>query len=580
MLRPTRRLDLVLWLVGISVVIATACTGEPTAPLSPTIAIAPATPTPTSEPVDTVVPDPTLTAAPTNTTAPPTPTPTLEPVDTVTPDSTLTAVPTAVAENGGSGFLTPDLPLITLDAGVPAGSMVKAIISSGESLDGFVFEGIPDGIGLAPGRSRNTVDVFVAHEQTSVPFRGEADFQDASVSRLTLSTEPGPMMGAVLHAEVAIAADDGYVRFCSAFMAGPDEGFKNYMFFTGEESNNVVDVPAGAPYGADPSLAPQRQAGYAVVLDIAAGESRPIIGLGRYNHENTIVVPGNWDNRIALLSTDDTFNAPSSQLYMYLADNERDLWQDEGHLWAFRVTGENGVPVDATDSFNGANDYLDIQLGDDFEGEFLRVPDELADGTTGDAPHDALEDWANANNVFQFIRLEDMAYDANNPRVVYVADTGRSRIEPDPATGRLTRGSVDTSAADKGRIFRFEFNQADPTKVDSFSVFADGDGPNATGFRNPDNLDTSANSLMVQEDTRNAKIWRYDFSASTWSIVATVNDTRGESSGVVDASKWFGDGAWLLDVQAHSTNESEQSTDGLLLKREDGQLLLMRIPGS
>ncbi len=249
-------------------------------------------------------------------------------------------------------------------------------------------------------------------------------------------------------------------------------------------------------------------------------------------------------------------------------------------LWAFRVTGANGVPVDSIDPFNGANDYLDIKSGDDVQGEFIRVPDNIADGTTEDVPHDALEDWSNANNVFQFIRLEDLAYDDNNPRVVYVADTGRTRIEPDPATGRLMRGSVDTAAADNGRIFRFEFNEDDPTKVDSFSVFADGDGPDGVGFRNPDNMDTSANSLMVQEDTSNAKIWRYDFGTGIWSIVATVNDTGGESSGIVDASKWFGDGTWLLDVQAHSTNESEKLKDGVLLKREDGQLLLMKIPGS
>ena len=67
----------------------------------------------------------------------------------------------------------------------------------------------------------------------------------------------------------------------------------------------------------------------------------------------------------------------------------------------------------------------------------------------------------------------------------------------------------------------------------------------------PDNMDTSVNSLMVQEDTDNAKIWRYDFGTTSWSVVATVNDPDGESSGIVDASQWFGSGTWLLDVQAH-----------------------------
>lgn len=55
-----------------------------------------------------------------------------------------------------------------------------------------------------------------------------------------------------------------------------------------------------------------------------------------------------------------------------------------------------------------------------------------------------------------------------------------------------------------------------------------------------------------------------------------------ESSGIVDASKWFGQGAWILTVQGHGTNVAEDDTSkpGTLIKRESGQLLLMRIPAS
>jgi len=41
---------------------------------------------------------------------------------------------------------------------------------------------------------------------------------------------------------------------------------------------------------------------------------------------------------------------------------------------------------------------------------------------------------------------------------------------------------------------------------------------------------------------------------SDWTVVATVNDPDGESSGIVDASKWHGPGSWLLDVQAHGSS--------------------------
>ncbi len=458
---------------------------------------------------------------------------------------------------------------------------VTPIISSGDECDGLLFPGLPDGIGLAPGTGgAGTVDVYVSHEETHVPFFGTADFQDSSVSRLTVDIATGW----VLSADEAIPPEAGYLRFCSASMAGPAEGFSRYTFFTGEETNDIVPVVAAAPYGSDPALAPDRQGGFAVILDVESGVFTQVEGMGRMNHENTVAVPGGW-NQFAMLTTDDTFSAPSAQLYLYLANQESHIWEDKGSLWAFRVTRTDAGPVDQTDAFNGANDYLDLQPGNDWQGEFIRVPKDIARGQTADAPQAALEQWSNDNNVFQFIRLEDLAYDKNQPRTVYIADTGRSRIIPDPATGRMQRGpSGTTGQADNGRIFKIVMNAHNPRKVDNFSVFADGDAPAAPEFvamTNPDNLDTSVNSLMVQEDTSDAKIWRYDFAAETWGVVATVNDPRGESSGIVDASEWAGPGTWVLDVQGHGNNVAEElQPDGTLLKRESGQLMLMSIPGS
>ena len=60
------------------------------------------------------------------------------------------------------------------------------------------------------------------------------------------------------------------------------------------------------------------------------------------------------------LSGDDTFTAPSSQLYMYLADTTDAIWADKGSLWAFRVTHDDDGKVNAANPFNEANDYGDI----------------------------------------------------------------------------------------------------------------------------------------------------------------------------------------------------------------------------
>ena len=200
----------------------------------------------------------------------------------------------------------------------------------------------------------------------------------------------------------------------------------------------------------------------------------------------------------------------------------------------------------------------------------------MARGETAELPQDALEDWSNENNVFQFIRVEDIAYDRTNPRVVYVADTGNTNLVESTDTGQLWRST--SGMASNGRVFRLEPNADDPTVVDSFSVFADAAD---AGFIRPDNMDTSRKSLMVQEDNANARIWRYDFEEQIWSVVATVNDPIGESSGIVDASAWAGPGWWLVDVQAHGIKDilSEPGVTPVV-KREGGQLLLIRVPGS
>jgi len=87
------------------------------------------------------------------------------------------------------------------------------------------------------------------------------------------------------------------------------------------------------------------------------------------------------------------------------------------------------------------------------------------------------------------------------------------------------------------------------------------------------------------QDADGAAIWRYDFGTTTWSTVAWVNDFDGESSGIVDASAWFGPGTWILDVQGHGMWVNRVRGDnvgapGVTLKRESGQVMLMRIPGS
>jgi hypothetical protein len=510
---------------------------------------------------------------------------------------------------GSTRFPNPDFEYVTLSPAA-AGGTVIALINSGDVFDGVTFEGIPDGLGVVPvGKGDRYVDLYVAFEQSHVPFQGFADFEDSSVQRARLDLKTMQLT----KLDEVLPPSAGFIRFCSAFMAGPDEGFANHTFFVNEESNDVIDVPAGAPYGADPSTAPYRQAGYSVALDTKTGSFGQIAIAGRHNHENTVIVPGGWSETVAV-SGDDTFLPPASQVYMNTATSPSAFTADQGDLWAFRVTGTDAGPVSAADPQNNANDYLEIGIGDTWTGEFIHVPDAIARGTTADQPQTGLEKWSNANNVFQFVRVEDMATDPDNPRVVYFTDTGSTRLKEDPASGRLIRAAVDAVPYfnTDGRVFKMVLNEDDPTIVDELSIVAQGllaeqltaPPPPATptfnvidpgvGFRAPDNLDVGHGSLMLQEDASNAKIWRFDL-GSTWTHVGTVTHptvpAAGESSGIIDMSDWLGPGWWALDVQSHvnkTTGPAGQTyvtplTGAVLTyqtRREDGQLLLMQVPGS
>jgi hypothetical protein len=534
---------------------------------------------------------------------------------------------------GGDDFAEPTASMVVTTGAVPGTTFVP-LINSGDVAFGETFSGLPDGIGAVPrknhfpewlpfiGHNADYVDLYVNHEESHVPFGTTpttvfADFQDSSVTRVRIDTDTHD----VVEMEVVLPGSAGFIRFCSSFMAGPREGFPFYTLLLNEESNDVVPVPPGAVYGPDPSASGGRQAGYAAWFNTVTGKYDVIAGAGRHNHENTVVVPGGWPFKVVSLSGDDTFTSTSSptrpnlsQLYLFSGRTWLDYTRDRGTLYGFQVTATHAGPVDPMSATNGANDYFEIAPGmAPWKGRFIPVPESVARGTDPSVlPQDALEDWSNANNVFQFIRVEDIDYDPDNPRVVYFADTGNTRLLEAPpggppgvpGEGRLYRAASGTpgTSDSAGRIFRMVFNRHNPLVVDEFSVVTDA----ATlGMRAPDNLDAGKNTLMVQEDASNAKIWQWNY-GTTWTHVATVDRDQnpatsdtGESSGILDVSRWFGAGWWALDVQAHDSHVilDPTTTDpatwytwttppippgGAQYRRhlEAGQLLLMHVPGS
>jgi hypothetical protein len=227
-----------------------------------------------------------------------------------------------------------------------------------------------------------------------------------------------------------------------------------------------------------------------------------------------------------------------------------------------------------------------------------------------------LEYWSQLNNVFQFVRVEDIAYDKRPgmENVVYVVDSGRG-----------TAGTPQAGRSTNGRVWRMEFDPNDPKVVDSLTVLVEGDNNAVKTFdevHQPDNIETTATGLLLTEDpggsqqfiladqslpnATTARLWYVPFSATgTPQIVAKVNqsadgplgptDVDGraagnwgawESTGIVDASAAFGPGMFLINIQAHTLwvekapgdDNNGDSQPDFTYKREGGQLLLLKIP--
>jgi hypothetical protein len=247
----------------------------------------------------------------------------------------------------------------------------------------------------------------------------------------------------------------------------------------------------------------------------------------------------------------------------------------------------------------------------------------------------------NDNDVFDFIRIEDIAYDKNDPNVVYLADSGRAE------TGAASEATKSTN----GRIYKLVLDPNgtnDPTEAEISILVQGDDSPTGRSgapalseaalneIHQPDNLETTVNgNLLVTEDPSSAN--QYDAgslnstAARLWMVplddpeakmpLLAVNQALDEnasaalgkvdvdlapaarlgaweSSGIADASAAFGPGAFFLTIQAHSywiqKLAGPDKLDGagvevvpppagngadFFYKKEGGQLILLKMPG-
>ncbi len=201
-----------------------------------------------------------------------------------------------------------------------------------------------------------------------------------------------------------------------------------------------------------------------------------------------------------------------------------------------------------------------------------------------------LEEAVDGLGAFGFVRIEDGAFSKASKNDFFFVTTG----------GNAAAGN------ELGRLYHLRLNGTDPTFSANLTVVYNADLVIAAGGDtaiSPDNIDTSRDYLMVQEDGtspsrpvmaakgRDGGIWRFDLLQDTQGrtmvdatsgrfiaeldppgadgVPVTVPGTW-ESSGIIDAAELLGTDAWIVDVQAHSP-----TTAPGLNTVEDGQLLII-----
>ena len=439
-----------------------------------------------------------------------------------------------------AGFKTARPPqLVPMEPGVIVDPLLSVgdTIPPGPIVPGTTYQmsGIPDGLG-AYKTGGNRLQVLMNHE-LGATFPGMPPGVNSRISKVTLNRKTH----GVLDATYLFNGSEGFERFCSSTLEVING--KPY-YFTGEEAINA---------GHD---------GSSIIMNADTGQWWETPHFGHINHEN--VVPVLRLSDFMVVTTDDDFRVGQpAYMYAYIADTfkaARSGNPAKGSLYVWKAIDETQTA-------------FDLEKGDTIQGEFVPLTQaENANSTT-------VKDAATAKGAFRFARLEDAAMAQQRAGRLFFVDTGK--------VGEATL---------RGRMYRMDIDPSDPTKA-SVTLLLDGD--RGDDMVNPDNIDTSAHSVAIQEDRESAfraihgRVLIYDIKTGSLRPVARVNTTpplppgQWESSGIINAQSLLGNDWWLLDVQAHSTFAPQPGATPPGVQPtpntgtgEDGQLLAVYIPNS
>jgi hypothetical protein len=470
----------------------------------------------------------------------------------------------------------------------------------------FQFVGIPDGMGAYNIPGSQTV-MNVAHEfgwtTLSRPVLGGDRIRGAFVSSYVISNvDRGVLSGDLAFTTTnqdgvgsfPIATETNgqpaFARFCSAYQAGPYNGFNDWIFIANEE--------AGIAFGATYYDATTTNLGSQTVA-VFKNRAHALSGVGHFSKENTVARPytprAGYNNKIVLLSFEDGPNsAPYSGVYMYVGQRNFQATDPNPVVQDLKRNGLVGGQLYYLKSINPAvNDESDITV----EGASQNCQWVLAPNAATQTETD-LKNEMTANDFFKFSRPEDGHYNPRNPNQWIFVTTGE--------------GDLGNTL---GRIYELRLNATNPTgpcqlilKYNAATSLLD--GPLA-----PDNMVfTASGDILVQEDgtstsrpvyntrNRNAGIWKLNIARpfnerefvvgqtdigrdnilahrGTGTVVGSQTGfpitQRGlwETTGIIDHRFVRGRRAYngfLFAVQAHSP-----TTAPVADSVEDGQILFM-----
>jgi Ca2+-binding RTX toxin-like protein len=429
-----------------------------------------------------------------------------------------------------------------------------SIVTVGDPLPGDdgPFVGIPDGMG-AFDNGDGTITVLLNHElpATSGTVRDHG-FTGAFVDRLVIDKETLEVVSSddlIKSALVWDTATDSCIaataplgRFCSGdlpevsayFNAATGTGTTARIYMAGEEVGNEGRLFATVATGPD------------------AGTAYELSYLGNMSYENAVANPLAQTKTIVALSDDTN---PLGQVYIYVGEKASTGSEIEkagligGDFYGIKVTGivdeTNGTPANGTFTLEALGDEGDVS---ELTGAEIQAESEAA-------------------QVTEFLRPEDIAWDPDNPNVLYMTTTA----------------SFDGNS----RLYKVTFTDiAHPELGGTIEVVVEGKDLGGHMF---DNITVANGKVIIQEDPGNnaylARVWEYDIASGTVSELAEFDPAQfvsgapdfitqdEESSGVIDVSHLLGDEdsrAYLLDAQIHKPTDPATTV-------EQGQLMVMYV---